>query len=87
MEFTNIRGVLFTDLGGVYSDSFQVYSTDGGFHLQDLKMGIGAGLRFNLFYMIFKLDFSRPTDLQRWLPNEPDGDSHWRFDLTLGSEW
>ncbi len=87
LEFRNIRGALFADFGGVYSDSFQVYSTDGGFHLQDLKMGVGAGLRFSLLYMIFKLDFSRPTDLQNWLPNRSDGSSVWRVDLTLGSEW
>lgn len=86
LEFRNIRGVLFTDFGGVYTDSFQVYSTDGGFHLQDLKMGVGGGLRFTFLYIIFRLDWARATNIQEWI--DEDGErSEWKFYLTLGPEW
>jgi hypothetical protein len=86
LEFTNIRGALFADLGGIYTDSFDVYDTDGGFHLDDLKMGVGAGIRFTFLYMIFKLDVSRATDLQSWV-DENGEVSEWKWHLTLGPEW
>jgi Tol biopolymer transport system component len=86
LEFRNIRGVLFADFGGVYTDSFTVYSTDDGFHLQDLKMDIGAGIRFTFLYMIFRLDWARAHNLQTWIDNEGER-SEWKFYLTIGPEW
>ncbi len=80
MEITNIRGVLFADMAGVHSDSFQIYENEPYFHLQDLKLGIGGGLRFNLFYVIFKLDWARAYNFHDF----PDD---WKFYLTLGPEW
>ncbi len=80
IEIQNIRGVLFTDFGGVYTDSFTVYDTAGGFHLKDLKMGIGAGLRFTLMYIIFRLDFGRACNLQKFTDD-------WKFYFTLGPDW
>lgn len=61
----NGRGVFFFDLGTAFNDlsSFRGASTDGGFHLQDLKMGVGLGYRFNLGYFLLKHDIAWNTDL------------------------
>jgi len=80
IELRNIRGVLFADLAGVYTDSFKIYETENGFHLQDLKMGIGAGLRFNFMFIIFKFDWARAY-------NFSDFTDRWKFYFTLGPEW
>lgn len=80
LVFRNIRGVLFTDFGGIYSDSFSVYTTEDGFRLQDLKTAIGFGLRFNFLFIIFKLDWARAHNFQ-------DFTDDWKFYLTLGPDW
>ncbi|MEO0185898.1 MAG: hypothetical protein ABIL20_08895, partial [candidate division WOR-3 bacterium] len=89
MEIRNIRGVLFADFAGIYSDSFKVYeSADGLLPIQfkDVKMGLGFGLRFNFLFAIFKLDFARANNLQNWI-DENGAPSHWKFYLTIGPEW
>ncbi|MEO0215744.1 MAG: hypothetical protein ABIL14_01860 [candidate division WOR-3 bacterium] len=89
IEIRNIRGVLFTDWAGVYSDSFKAYESSEGFppiRLKDLKLGLGAGLRFSLFFIIFKLDAGRAFDLHNWV-DETGQVSHWKFYLTIGPEW
>lgn len=80
IEFRNIRGVLFSDFGGVYSDSFKVYESDGGFHLEDLKMGIGAGLRVNFLYMIWQFNVARTYNFQEFTDD-------WKYYLVIGPEW
>ena len=80
LEFRDIRGALFTDFGAVFTDSFKIYETTNGFYLQDLKMGVGAGLRFNFFSIIFKLDFARAFNFKDFVDD-------WKFYLTLGPEW
>lgn len=80
LEIRNIRGALFADLGGVYSDSFKVYETEGGFHLKDLNLGIGAGLRFNFLFVVLKLDFARAHNLQKFTDD-------WIIYFTIGPEW
>ncbi len=66
MIITNGRGVFFFDLGTAFNDlsSFRGASTEGGFHLQDLKMGIGLGYRFNLGYFLLKHDIAWRTDIR-----------------------
>lgn len=89
MEIKNIRGVLFADFAGVYSDSFKVYETAEEIipvRLKDLKMGLGFGLRFNFLFAIFKLDFARANNLQDWI-DEKGERSKWKFYLTIGPEW
>lgn len=86
LELRDIRGVIFADMGGVYTDSFSVYSTDGGFHLEDLKLGVGGGLRFSMFYIIFKLDWARAHNLRGWI-DENGNRSEWKFYLTIGPDW
>lgn len=78
----NGRGVFFMDLGTAFNDisSFRGASTDGGFHLQDLKMGIGLGYRFNLGYFLIKHDIAWRTDL-RGISRKP---AHY---FTLGAEF
>ncbi len=80
IEFRNIRGVLFTDLGGVYTDDFKMYETEDGFHLQDLKLGIGGGVRFSFMYLIFKFDWARAYNFK-------DFTDDWKFYFTIGPEW
>ncbi|MEO0095754.1 MAG: hypothetical protein ABIL46_01150 [candidate division WOR-3 bacterium] len=89
IEIKNIRGVLFADFAGIYSDSFKVYESSEGIlpiRLKDLKMGLGFGLRFNLFFVIFKLDFARSNNLQNWV-DEKGEPSKWKFYFTIGPEW
>jgi len=80
IEIKNIRGVLFSDFGGVLVDTFRVYETTDGFHLEDLKMGVGAGVRFNFLFIIFKLDVGRAFNFQKFTDN-------WKWYLTIGPEW
>jgi len=89
IEFKNIRGVLFADFAGIYSDSFDVFAPVEAIlpvRFKDVKMGLGFGLRFNLFFAIFKLDFARANDLQNWV-DEKGEPSKWKFYLTIGPEW
>ncbi len=80
MEIRNVRGVLFSDFGGVYTDSFTVYNSDDGFQLQDLKMGLGGGVRFSMFYIVFNFEWARAHDFKRWTDD-------WKFYFTIGPEW
>jgi outer membrane protein assembly factor BamA len=91
LEIRNIRGDFFADLGAVYTDSLQLWETEGGFRLKDLKLGVGAGLRFTFLYVIFRLDFARAFNLQGWYESEADYQmgikSDWKFYLTLSPDW
>ncbi|OPL20057.1 MAG: hypothetical protein AVO35_00965 [Candidatus Aegiribacteria sp. MLS_C] len=82
ITITNGRGAFFIDLGTAFNefDSFRGVSTDGGFHLQDLKLGIGLGYRFNLGYFLLKHDIAWNTDL-RGISQRP---AHY---FTLGAEF
>ncbi|MCD4847834.1 MAG: hypothetical protein K8R76_06555 [Candidatus Aegiribacteria sp.] len=82
ITFRNGRGVLFIDLGCAFNDisSFHGASTAGGYHLEDLKMGIGIGYRINLGYFVLKHDIAWRTDL-RGISRKPE--NH----ITLGAEF
>jgi WD40 repeat protein len=86
IELRNIRGVVFADFGGVYTDTFTVFNTDDGFQLQDVKMGLGAGMRFNFMFMIFRMDWARAHNLRGWVDAEGNR-SEWKFYLTIGPDW
>ncbi|MGQ9702658.1 MAG: peptidase MA family metallohydrolase [bacterium] len=89
VEIKNIRGVLFTDFAGVYSDSFQVFESADNIisrKFRDIKMGLGFGLRFNFLFAIFKLDFARANNLEDWI-DENGERSKWKIYLTIGPEW
>lgn len=82
MTFSGGRGVIFTDIGAAFDDvkSFRGARTDGGFRLNDLKMGFGYGLRFNLGIFVFLWDSAWRTDL-RGISQKPE---HY---ITLGAEF
>ena len=82
ITFRNGRGVFFIDLGCAVNDisSFHGASTNGGFHLDDLKMGIGIGYRVNLGYFVLKHDIAWRTDL-RGISRKPENY------ITLGAEF
>jgi outer membrane protein assembly factor BamA len=52
------------DVPGLVKESFQPFSTDGGFHLQDLRGAFGVGARLNLGFLSLRYDIAWPTDLQ-----------------------
>jgi outer membrane protein assembly factor BamA len=83
LDFRNIRGALFLDMGGATNDwrSFRVSKhEDGAFKLQDLKIGFGIGMRMNLSFLVFRIDAAKNTDL-----SDISRETHWYF--TLGSEF
>jgi len=49
---------------GLIKEEFKPFSTNGGFHLQDLRSAFGLGARLNLGYVALKFDMAWPTDLQ-----------------------
>ncbi len=91
LEIRNIRACVFADMGAVFSDSFTVWTTEDGFHLQDVKLGLGAGVRFTFMYLIFRLDVARAHNLKGWyedyVSSEINTPSEWKFYLTLSPDW
>ncbi|UCD20404.1 MAG: PD40 domain-containing protein [candidate division WOR-3 bacterium] len=91
LEIRNVRACLFADMGAVHTDSVRLWETDDGFYLRDLKLGVGAGLRFTFMYVIFRFDVARAHNLKGWyedyvsrVENTP---SEWKFYLTLSPDW
>lgn len=67
MEIRNLRGALFVDFGAACDSPDELVLTDsgdGGFRLNDLKLGFGAGIRFPISFFLIKLDFAKNTDFQ-----------------------
>jgi WD40 repeat protein len=91
LEIRNIRACVFADMGAVFTDSSRLWETEDGFHLQDLKLGLGAGLRFTFMYVIFRLDVARAHNLKGWyedyISSEDNTKSEWKFYLTLSPDW
>ena len=86
MEFRNLRGVLFVDVATVYTDTFKLWETEGTFRLKDVKMGVGAGLRFTFMNFMFRLDFARAHNLSGWYLDDNQR-SKWIFYFTLSPDW
>lgn len=81
IEIRNIRGALFADLGAVDSDTFRLWErTEHWFRLRDLHMGIGAGLRLQFLYTVFKFEFGRAFNMKEFTDD-------WKFYFTIGPEW
>lgn len=82
MTLTGGRGVIFTDIGTALDDigSFRGARTNGDFRLNDLKMGFGFGMRFNLNIFVFLWDCAWRTDLNG-VSAKPE---HY---ITLGAEF
>ena len=82
LVFRNGRGVFFFDLGCAFDDlsSFHGASTEGGYHLDDLKMSLGIGYRINLGYILLKHDIAWRTNL-RGISRKPEQN------ITIGAEF
>ena len=87
IELEGLRGVLFLDMGAALREGEKFVPAED-WHLKDLKAGIGAGLRFFLYYFTLKLDFARRTDFSKLLGPEDDGlPWDWIFYITFGTDW
>lgn len=62
IQLSQIRGSIFTDLGTVWNSNDGFKGAQNG-RLKDIKMGFGFGPRFNMGFIIIKLDIAWQTDL------------------------
>ncbi len=51
------------DIPGLSKASFQPFSSQNGFRLQDLQSAVGLGARFNIGYFLLQYDVAWPTNL------------------------
>jgi outer membrane protein assembly factor BamA len=80
IEFGGVRGVAFMDAGLVKSDTLPLVVWDSqNSRLQDLKVGIGAGIRIQISYFLLKFDFARPLSAT--------SDNSWKFIFGLGTDF
>ena len=59
----NLTGALFWDFGSVWDNADKTrfaYVTDKTLHFDNLKSGLGVGLRLNLYYFKLMFDFATP---------------------------
>ncbi|HXF59373.1 MAG TPA: hypothetical protein VN539_06090, partial [Candidatus Saccharimonadales bacterium] len=77
-----INGVLFLDAASAWQKGVkpQMFSTEGGFHSEDLLFAWGAGARINLGYFILRYDFGRGHNFQH-----PTGTA--QHFVTLGADF
>jgi len=66
VAFADAAAAWGLDVPGLVKETFQPFSTQGGFHLQDLKGALGVGARLNLGYFVLKYDIAWPTDLKNF---------------------
>ncbi len=76
LEIGGIRGSLFADGGMVFRRGMRVWS-DG--RLQDLKLGVGFGVRFGISLFDIKLDLAKPLSAT--------DDKSWKFIFGLGADF
>ncbi|NUM78056.1 BamA/TamA family outer membrane protein, partial [candidate division KSB1 bacterium] len=62
--FADFAGSWGLEVPGLVKETFQPFSTQGGFHLQDLRAAIGVGARLNLGYFMLKYEVAWPTDIR-----------------------
>jgi outer membrane protein assembly factor BamA len=77
LQISDIRGVTFFDAGMVFNDSTVAYQRGKGF--QDLKLGVGAGIRMQISYFLLKLDFAKPLSVT--------DNKHWKVYFSLGTDF
>lgn len=69
LGFQNIQGVLFTDIGSVWTNNKKlqfIKRTDEGVMTKDLLWGMGIGTRLFLLYFPFKFDVAWSYDLKHF---------------------
>jgi len=67
--FQNIQGVLFTDIGSIWTNnrSLQFFTKNNGLlQTKDLMIGLGAGTRIFFLYFPLKFDVAWSYDLQKF---------------------
>jgi hypothetical protein len=79
---SRVGGALFSDIGSAWTDNntFQGASSDGGFHLKDIRMSFGYGLRANLGIVVLRFDQAWRTDLR-------DVAAHPHYYFSLGADY
>jgi len=78
IEITGIRGVAFLDGGLVFRDSMRIWDSENS-RLDDLKLGVGAGLRIQISYFYLKLDLAKPLSATPY--------KDWKFVFGLGTDY
>jgi len=78
LDFGGIRGVAFLDGGIVQHDGLRLWDARNS-RLDDLKLGVGAGVRIRISYFLLKLDFAKPLSAT--------DDKNWKFILGLGTDF
>ncbi len=78
LEIGGIRGVAFLDGGMVFRRGMRVWDPRRN-QLQDLKLGIGTGLRIQVTSLFIKLDFAKPLSATQ--------DKGWKVILGLGTDY
>jgi outer membrane protein assembly factor BamA len=78
IEIGGIRGVTFLDAGLVQHDSMRIWDSQHG-RLDDLKLGVGAGVRIQISYFLLKFDFAKPLSAT--------SDNSWKFIFGLGTDF
>lgn len=78
LEVGGIRGVAFLDGGMVFRPGMRVWDAKNS-RMDDLKLGIGAGLRIQVTSLFLKLDFAKPLSATT--------DKSWKFIFGLGTDF
>jgi len=78
LELGGIRGVAFLDAGYVFSDTFRFWNSAQK-RLEDIKLGVGAGVRIQISYFYLKFDWGYPLSATT--------DRAWKFYFGLGTEY
>lgn len=65
--FQGVRGAVFFDTGAAWDrhSRFRAASTDGGWHLEDLRASYGFAASLNVGFAALRWDIARRTDLRR----------------------
>jgi len=68
LALSQVQGALFLDAGAAWSeaDKLELWAQGDQFHLEDLKVGYGFGLRANLGFFVFRWDVGWPSDFNNW---------------------
>lgn len=88
--FSIVKGALFVDAGNVWLLNEDVNKPGAEFSkdfMKDIAVGVGAGLRFDLSFLILRTDLAFPIrkpylpENERWVIDDINfGDSSWRKD-------
>ncbi|MEO0079905.1 MAG: BamA/TamA family outer membrane protein, partial [candidate division WOR-3 bacterium] len=76
LDITGVRGVAFADAGLIFRKGMRLWQNG---QLQDLKVGVGAGIRIQISFLFLKLDFAKPLSAT--------SDRSWKFIFGLGSDF